>query len=405
MKQRGSHRGCAVEVHNGRLRLRFRWKGRRYARQTDLVDTAENRREVERLAALIAATSDAGKDPRQLFKKEEEVLGPPTMTVEAYYKTWIETRTPPMVRRSLECDYKKHFRNHILPGLGPIPLRDLRARDILGLMAQLLKRGLSVKYVKNILGGSLKAMLRDARQIDELMDRDPFLGVRWPATIVPGPEPFGGSERNAIITWFKEKTYGVHAGLAKSGPRVRLHPPYYAFVHLLFWTGMRPSEAAGLQWGDVDLTHGVVSIVRSRHKYENNPTKTASSMRTVQLVPETIRILRGLQPLRIAPEMYVLTTTAGQPIEPNKTISPHWYRCLRALGIRQRGIYAMKDTYISLALSAEVSPVWLESQTGVRYETMRRHYGKWVRTEGADQVARLVQKREPVEPRLVSETM
>lgn len=30
--------------------------------------------------------------------------------------------------------------------------------------------------------------------------------------------------------------------------------------------------------------------------------------------------------------------------------------------------------------------ITLEAQTGVRYETLRRHYGKWVRTEGDDQL-------------------
>ena len=45
-------------------------------------------------------------------------------------------------------------------------------------------------------------------------------------------------------------------------------------------------------------------------------------------------------------------------------------------------MYATKDTYISTALTAGVNTAWLEAQTGVRYETLRRHYGKWLRTEG-----------------------
>ena len=73
-----------------------------------------------------------------------------------------------------------------------------------------------------------------------------------------------------------------------------------------------------------------------------------------------------------------------------------WYACLRVLGIRQRGLYMMKDTYISTALTAGVNISWLEAQAGVRYETLKRHYGKWLRTEGADQLeklARLAPKR------------
>ena len=50
-------------------------------------------------------------------------------------------------------------------------------RDILGLRAQLLQRGLSLKYVKNILGGSFKAMIRDAREIDRVVTLGPFVGL------------------------------------------------------------------------------------------------------------------------------------------------------------------------------------------------------------------------------------
>jgi len=46
----------------------------------------------------------------------------------------------------------------------------------------------------------------------------------------------------------------------------------------------------------------------------------------------------------------------------------------------------MKDTYISTVSTAGVNISWLEAHTGVRYETLRRHYGKWLRTEGADQL-------------------
>jgi len=45
--------------------------------------------------------------------------------------------------------------------------------------------------------------------------------------------------------------------------------------------------------------------------------------------------------------------------------------------------------YISTAMTAGVNTAWLEAQAGVRYETLKRHYGKWLRTEGADQLEKL----------------
>jgi integrase len=57
----------------------------------------------------------------------------------------------------------------------------------------------------------------------------------------------------------------------------RAHPPYYAIVQTLFWTGMRPSEAAGLQWGDIDLATGTAGVERSFHLGALAETKSPSA--------------------------------------------------------------------------------------------------------------------------------
>src|SRR5262249_60185749 len=74
-----------------------------------------------------------------------------------------------------------------------------------------------------------------------------------------------------------------------------------------------------------------------------------------------------------------------QPIEP-KTFREHWYDCLRALGIRVRGLYSTKDTFVTTALQKGVKIAWLEAQTGVNYATLRRHYGKWMPIEGESEL-------------------
>jgi hypothetical protein len=55
------------------------------------------------------------------------------------------------------------------------------------------------------------------------------------------------------------------------------------------------------------------------------------------------------------------------------------YDCLRELGLKQRGLYATKDTFCTVVLEKmpDNTP-WLEAQTGVRYETLRTHYATWI---------------------------
>jgi hypothetical protein len=188
---------------------------------------------------------------------------------------------------------------------------------------------------------------------------------------------------------------------------VTAHPDEVALAPAPAWllarlrergTDRRPSEAAGLQWQDLDLAHARLHVQRSRHLYEDGAPKTAAAERWVELFPETVRVLRALQPLHVIPAQPVFTTTAGQPIEPKAFASRYWYRCLRALGLRVRGLYATKDTFVTTALQVGVKVAWLEAQTGVAYATLKRHYGKWITPEGQSELERFA----PLAPTLFS---
>src|SRR5262249_52614949 len=91
-------------------------------------------------------------------------------------------------------DCRRHLRGYVLPTLGDHILADLSARDILGLRSELRQR-LSLKLVKNILAGSLKAMLRDARIIDHALDHDPSRSAAYRAAAGNGPHTGGDPAR------------------------------------------------------------------------------------------------------------------------------------------------------------------------------------------------------------------
>lgn len=99
----------------------------------------------------------------------------------------------------------------------------------------------------------------------------------------------------------------------------------------------------------------------------------------MQIFPETVRLLAELQPLGCEPTTSVFTTIEGEPFEPKAFASRHWYACLRAQQITPvRGIYATKDTYVTTCLRVGKSPVWIETQTGVSWATLKRHYANWM---------------------------
>ena len=400
-----SSHGCSIERFRGKLRLRFRADGRHCARELGCEDTPDNRAAVDRLAALVGAALRAGRSvaeidaildrtrvadsaaARPLPAPARSASGGPT--VASYFESWIQSRQA-VARRSSVLDYTRHFRRYILPSLGSVALADLRAADIRGLQGELLAQParhggtLSTKTVRNIINGSLKAMLADA-VADELLTRDVFRRLKWPAWSPPEPDPFTAAERTRILDWFAARRYRFHAGGGRSV--LRPHPPYHVFVHLLFWTGMRPSEATGLQWGDIDLEGGRLQVRRSRHLGQYGEPKTRAARRTGELFPETVRLRASLQPLRTTPTEPVFRNTVGSVLD-QQAFDYSWSACLRALGLRQRGIYCAKDTFVTTALQVNARVPWLEQQTGVAYATLRLHYGKWLTPEHASQLRR-----------------
>jgi integrase len=400
---------CSLDTHLGKFRLRWTYRGRRFFKRLRKLnlDAAGLARAEDARQAVEQQLRD-GADPRVMLNMP--IVAPTAlpqqpagMTVRAYFGHWIEDQLPPRVRPAQARDYRRHLTQYVLPHHGDLEITALTPRSMVNLQMLLLAqpltphatarlqmarrkeqgtRTLTVKTVKNIMLASYRAMLRDAIGID--MHRpvvtlpELFVGLKtgWGAEQRESPEadPLTETERDRVLAWFR----GAHFGAAPGSPvALRPHPSYHAYVFLLLWTGMRPSEASGLRWMDIDLERQIAMVRGSRHSYARNTrTKTKSARRDVELDRETTRVLRDLMPLRVEPAMAVFTTVRGAPIEP-KVIASHWYRALRALGIRMRGLYATKDTFCSWAASRNPNPTWLENQTGVSWATLRRHYAKW----------------------------
>jgi hypothetical protein len=65
-----------------------------------------------------------------------------------------------------------------------------------------------------------------------------------------------------------------------------------------------------------------------------------------------------------APDEPVFSALRGGRIEPN-AFSDFWYEAQTDLGIRKRGLYCTKDTFVTNAITLGCRIGWLENQTGV----------------------------------------
>jgi integrase len=368
---------------------------RKFAEATALRDTPENRERVMRQAEMIGAEIRGGAfDYLKWFpsgNRAAEYLvangAPPPQakvarsdrwTVRRYYGEWIERKIAPFVRVSAARDYRNHFRGYILDVLGDVTLEDLTLAHLEDLRTTMRKRGLSEKTIRNVIDGSFRAMARDAGQ-DDVPAAFPFPKVRWPEKIVPGPSPFTAEERDQILDYFKAKRWKV-GGFNDT----RLHYPYFAFLFTLFFTGMRPSEAVAVRIRSFNLGARTVQVERSRHLGAEAAPKTPRARRAVRLTWKNVEVLEPLIELKARPEDYLFKNVRGEPIE-----AANFYDLFRdaqrVLSISPlRDLYSAKDTYISLALTNDVSLAWLSEQTGVAVTTILKHYGRFIHSSQTD---------------------
>lgn len=420
-------RRCSLELHGRTYRIVYSWEGCGRVR----CRTPWGRDDIakaERLVGLMAYLLEGALDPRSALREVAGLVFTPQLDVPAidgeasmadvcpassevdarstdevsaltiadYYRRWVAPMVFPAVRRAQERDYRRHIEGYVLPRIGGLPVRDFSASSLCDLRDELLAKGgedgagLSRKYVRNILGASLRAMVRAAADDGLFESRpNPYASQRWrnwprSAQRDEGGEadPFSPDERDRILGWFRQRTYGVHN-------RARAHPAFLGWVMIQFTAGLSPSEASGLRWGDVDSERArpFVIIRRSYHLGRFNEPKTRTRRRSVVITPELAGLLEQLRPLVPHESDTLFSNTNGKPIEPKSFA--HWYRCLRALKIRVRGAYAMKDTFVSIALMAGSDTQWLEQQTGVALPTLKAHYARYFPGVAQQQLARI----------------
>jgi len=382
---------CFVKTNrHGFLALQVFWRGLRTWEGTGLRDMPENRRLVEAKALLMNAEMDAGTfDYLRFFPKGNKaptlapaVIEPPAdlgpRTVGEYYRVWIDRKKPPMVRAGLARDYRDHFARYILPKFETTDWREVTAAALEAFRSYLLdEKQLSLKTCKNIVNATFRACYRDARRIDRLpalQGDNPFAALTWPRTPWKDPDPFSEDERDKIIGHFRENV-----------------PHYSPFVLTQFLTGMRPSEALALRWADIDFERRLISITKSRYIDDGGATKTAGSVREIKIVPQVADELRALfkRTARwrdLDGQEHVFLNEDGKPMDfhtwrgkllGRKTKAgaktPHgvWYRALRGAGVRPRGPYHTRHTFISVGLSYGANIKWLADYCGTSPDMSR----------------------------------
>ena len=68
----------------------------------------------------------------------------------------------------------------------------------------------------------------------------------------------------------------------------------------------------------------------------------------------------------------------GRPLSQEWLNKRVWKPTLRRAGIRERGQYCIRDTFITLSLSAGEDPGWVARVCGTSEQMIFRHYRNWI---------------------------
>ena len=248
--------------------------------------------------------------------------------------------------------YRSIIELHVIPRVGRLPLRRLRAHHLESLYADLLasgrrdgKGGLDPKTVLEVHVIVHKA-LRDACKRG--------LVVRNVASDAEAPKRHRPS--NELRAWTAQQLH-VFLQVARGD---RLFPAFWLGAS----TGMRRGELLGLRWGDVDLAGGHLSVNRSLISvaYELHETrgKTRNSRRWIDLDDVTVSVLAlWRQALSvelgraIADDDYVFCTPVGGPVHPDR-LTQIFTRLVATAPVPRLRLHDLRHTHATLLLKAGV---------------------------------------------------
>jgi integrase len=289
-------------------------------------------------------------------------------TVAALCQTWLDRRKA--ADRSANTLHNDDWAidTWIVPHLGQLHAADLTPEQVDKLLSTMATNGLarsSVNRVRNIL----------VRILDDAVKRGKlFRNVARLSEIPRCKDPV---ERQALTA---EQARALLA--AATGYR------QYALVATALYLGLRPGEAAGLLWSDVDLKRRELSISGSlKHDggslYRGDVKRSRAGERTIDMPPQLVPILKehmtsqAKERLRAGEawidQGFVFTTSVGTPLDPSnlrKTLA----RISAAAGLHRVLTYELRHSTASLLLENGATVEQVADLLGNLPMTVHRHY-------------------------------
>jgi integrase len=264
----------------------------------------------------------------------------PKMTVTEFMTGWVESKYSDD-QSNTQRFYRNAIKNHITPALGNIKASSLSAKSIESLLRDMAARQLGAGTIKGV-KASLSAAFNDAVRLGDLT-RNPMKNVKMPDIQSKPSKPLLRNDWEKIYLEAMKDPY-MHARIEVAG-----------------MLALRPGEALGLRWADLNGQESTLRVARQvqRIKGRGLVVKAVKQKkeRTLLISDETIHILlthkryQALQKAAWTEDLDLMfPNSLGKP-QDEKADRNAFKRLLRAVGAPNYELYQLRKTAITAMAS------------------------------------------------------
>lgn len=375
---------ASIRSRNKKLVVDFRYLGVRCRETTNLIDTPENRKKLQKIIERMEAEIVLGTfNYAQYFPKSDKAS---KMMALNDRKACISTSVPSFKQfaelwfSEKEIEWRATQRRkvreildmYLLPEFNGRPIEGIKKTDVLAFRSSLAKvtRGKANKHLSaariNSIMVPLGMILKEASKRYKFENPyEDIKSLKEPRTSI---QPFTLDEVWKFINWVRED--------------------YRNYYLVRFFTGMRTSEIDGLTWENVDFDRREIVINQALVKGKIVPPKTQESYRAIQMSPWVYDALKEQHKVTYKCSEYVFCSHTGEPLDYNNVNKRVWHPTLKALGLKKRNAYQTRHTAATLWLAAGESPEWIAYQMGhsttkMLFNTNSRYVPNMTRKDGS----------------------
>ena len=278
--------------------------------------------------------------------KEKNKIGIDWEGSKKFYGIWISNwmefyKKPPIIKQATYDNYMEWIENHIIPGIGEIPLCDLETDDIQKVYNKMMDDKLSpasIGKVHQLINGSLEKAIEV-----RLSEWNPAKATTRPPIKQAGAKAMTEEGMTAFLDLVYKEDIRWKA----------------AFITLL-GTGLRIGELLALEWPDIDLKEGVIRVnkglSRTREGLVLETTKTAKSTRMIPLPDEAIQVLAKLkeeQKVVYLKDINIVFRTKNNTYISPRNFQRKYYTLRDKAGIpKEISVHGLRHTFATRLLEA-----------------------------------------------------